>query len=137
MSPLSLNDRIFATLQQVHNLPFSSLHEHLKNQVQLRTLTNAQAQNSNPITFVTLLCEFIAIAYHCINFWVNLKFNYDPSKKRPHICIKMHFLCVYGFFWVFFLIFLGEKGKKKPPIKKTLRQVYLLREQGLLNGALW
>ena len=35
---------------------------HLKNQMQLRTLTNAQAQNSNPITFVTLLCEFIAIA---------------------------------------------------------------------------
>ena len=36
--------------------------EHLKNQMQLRTLTNAQAQNSNPITFVALLCEFIAIA---------------------------------------------------------------------------
>ena len=31
--------------------------------MQLRTLTNAHAQNSNPITFVTLLCEFIAITY--------------------------------------------------------------------------
>ena len=41
---------------------FGFQYEHLKNQMQLRTLTNAQAQNSNPITFVTLLCEFIAIA---------------------------------------------------------------------------
>ena len=57
--------------------------EHLKNQMQLHTLTNAHAKNSNPITFVTLLCEFIAIAYHCINFWVNLMFNYDPSYGSP------------------------------------------------------
>ena len=37
-------------------------YEDLKNHMQLRTFTNAHAQNINPITFVTLLCEFIAIA---------------------------------------------------------------------------
>ena len=58
-------------------------YEHLKKHMQLRTFTNAHAQNSNPITFVTLLCEFIAIAYHCINFWVNLMLYYDPSNGSP------------------------------------------------------
>ena len=46
---------------QTAKLFLNSEHEHLKNQMQLRTLTNAQAQNSNAITFVTLLCEFIAL----------------------------------------------------------------------------
>ena len=37
----------------------------------------------------------------------------DHPKKRPHICIKMHFLGVYGFFWV-------KRVKKSPQLKKNV-----------------